>query len=35
MFDSKLKKFGKNVVLGFFTVIILLLTLLSLFTNAY
>ena len=35
MFDSKLKKLGKNVVLGFFAVITLLLTFLSLFNNAY
>ena len=35
MFDSKLKKLGKNVVLGFFAVITLLLTLLCLFNNAY
>ena len=35
MFDSKLKKLGKNVVLGFFAAITLLLTLLCLFNNAY
>ena len=35
MFDSKLKKIGKNIILGFFTGITLLLTLLSLFNNAY
>ena len=34
MFDSKLKKIGKNIILGFFTGITLLLTLLSLFNNA-
>ena len=31
MFDSKLKKLGKNVVLGFFAAITLLLTLLCLY----
>ena len=35
MFDSKLKKLGKNVVLGFFAAITSLLTLLCLFNNAY
>lgn len=35
MFDSKLKKLGKNIILVFFTGITLLLTLLSLFNNAY
>lgn len=35
MFDSKIKKLGKNFVLGVFTVIMVVLTLLCLFNNAY
>ena len=35
MFDSQLKKFGKNFILIVFTIITILLTYLSLFLNAY
>lgn len=35
MFDSKLKKKGRNIILCFFSSIVILLSLLSLFNNAY